>query len=175
MAIRQFDNKSPHIANTAYVDEAALVIGDVHIGADASIWPGVVVRGDINTIKIGERTNVQDNSVIHVTHDSEFEPGGFKTIVGNDVTVGHRVILHGCTIGDRCLIGMGSIIMDNVEIDDQVIIAAGSLVSPGKHLESGYLWVGSPARPIRPLNDKEIEFLSYSATHYARLKNRHGS
>ncbi len=173
MAIRTFNNISPHIAESAFVDETALVIGDVAIGADTSIWPMTVVRGDVHSIKIGERTNIQDASVLHVTHDGEFSPGGFPLTVGNDVTVGHRVLLHACTVGNLCLIGMSATVMDGAVVEDKVIVGAGSLVPTGKKLESGYLYVGSPVKRVRQLNEKELAFLEYSAKHYVSLKEKH--
>jgi len=173
MSIRKFENISPRIAESAYVDETALVIGDVTIGADVSLWPMVVARGDINTITIGARTNIQDGTILHVSHDSEFEPGGFSLSIGADITVGHQAILHGCTIEDHCLIGMAATVMDGAILYSGAILGAGSLVPPGKELEGGFLWVGTPARKVRPLRAKEQAFLDYSAKHYVELKNRH--
>ena len=173
MTIRNFKDKSPDIHATAYVDETALVIGDVTIGEDSSIWPMTVARGDVHSIRIGARTNIQDACVLHVTHDGEFSPGGFPLTVGDDVTVGHRVTLHACTVGDLCLIGMSATIMDGAVLGDKVIVGAGSLVPTGKQLESGYLYVGSPVKRVRELNEKELAFLEYSAKHYAKLKDQH--
>ena len=173
MSIRAFENFKPLIAAKCFVDEQASVIGRVVIGEDSSIWPNTVVRGDVNKIIIGKRTNVQDNSTVHVTHDSEYSPGGYATSIGDEVTIGHQVIVHGCRIGHRCLIGMGSIIMDNTEIGSCTIIGAGSLVTEGKTLEGGYLWVGRPARRVRALTEEEIERISYSANHYVELKDRY--
>ena len=173
MTIRNFENHQPNIHSSTFVDETALVIGDVKIGEDSSIWPFTVIRGDVNSIQIGNNTNIQDNSVLHVTHDGPYNPGGFSLKVGSNVTVGHRVILHGCQIGDSCLIGMGATIMDGAIVESNSIIGAGSLVTPNKQLESGYLWMGSPARKIRKLSDEEIESIEYSASSYATLKNKH--
>ena len=173
MTIRNFKDKSPDIHATAYVDETALVIGDVTMGEDSSIWPMTVARGDVHSIRIGARTNIQDACVLHVTHDGEFSPGGFPLTVGDDVTVGHRVTLHACTVGDLCLIGMSATIMDGAVLGDKVIVGAGSLVPTGKQLESGYLYVGSPVKRVRELNEKELAFLEYSAKHYAKLKDQH--
>jgi carbonic anhydrase/acetyltransferase-like protein (isoleucine patch superfamily) len=173
--IRDFEGHAPHIAPGAWVDETALVIGDVVIGADSSVWPMTVVRGDIQRIEIGARTNIQDGSVLHVTHDSRFMPGGLPLTVGDDVTVGHKVVLHACSIGERCLIGMGSVVMDGAVIEPDTLLGAGSLVTPNKRLEGGYLWQGSPARRVRELTDREREYLRYSAEHYVRLKNRHSA
>ena len=173
MSIRTFENIRPQIAASAYVDETALVIGAVRIDEDVSLWPKVVARGDVNTIEIGARTNIQDGTILHVSHDSEFEPGGFPLSIGADITVGHQAILHGCTIEDRCLVGMAATIMDGAILRTGAILGAGSLVPPGRDLEGGFLWVGSPARKVRPLSKEEEGFLDYSALHYVELKNRH--
>jgi len=173
MTIRSFEGKTPVVPATAYVDETALVIGDVTLGEDVSIWPMTVLRGDIHSIRIGDRSNIQDGSVLHVTHDSEFAPGGFALSVGHDVTVGHGVILHACAVGNACLVGMGSTVLDGAVLEDRVVLGAGSLVSPGKVLEGGYLWLGSPARKVRALTEKERAYLDYSSKHYVDLKNRH--
>ena len=175
MTIRNFEEFTPEIAKTAFVDEASVVTGNVSIGADSSIWPMCSVRGDINSIKIGERTNIQDGCVLHVTHDSKFAPGGAALEVGDDVTVGHNVVLHACTIENECLIGMGAIVLDGAIVKSGAMVGAGSLVSPGKVLQSGYLWLGSPAKRVRELSDKEKAFFKYSAQHYVKLKNRHKS
>jgi carbonic anhydrase/acetyltransferase-like protein (isoleucine patch superfamily) len=173
MALRSFQGTSPRIAATAYVDASAVVIGDVTVGEDASLWPMVVARGDVNSIEIGARTNIQDGTVLHVSHDSEFAPGGFGLHIGADITVGHHAILHGCLIEDACLVGMAATVMDGAILRSGVLLAAGSLVPPGQELEGGYLWVGSPARRMRPLRDHERAFLAYSPKHYVELKNRH--
>jgi len=173
MSIREFEGQAPLIHASAYVDEQAMVCGRVTVGADSSIWPMTVVRGDINSITIGARTNIQDGSVLHVTHDSEFAPGGAPLVVGNDVTVGHKVVLHACTVEDLCLIGMGAVVLDGAVIRSGAMVAAGALVSPNKDLAGGYLYVGAPARQARALTDQEKRFLKYSAEHYAQLKNRH--
>ena len=173
MSIRTFENSAPQIAASAYVDETALVIGAVKIDEDVSLWPRVVVRGDVNSIEIGARTNIQDGTILHVSHDSEFAPGGFALSIGADITVGHQAILHGCTIEDRCLVGMAATVMDGAILRAGTILGAGSLVPPGRELEGGFLWVGSPARKVRPLSKEEEAFLDYSAKHYVELKNRH--
>jgi carbonic anhydrase/acetyltransferase-like protein (isoleucine patch superfamily) len=173
VSIRTFENIRPQIAASAYVDETALVIGAVKIDEDVSLWPGVVARGDVNSIEIGARTNIQDGTILHVSHDSEFAPGGFALSIGADITVGHKAILHGCTIEDRCLVGMAATVMDGAILRTGAILGAGSLVPPGRELEGGFLWVGSPARKVRPLSKGEEAFLDYSAKHYVELKNRH--
>ena len=171
--IRSFEEFNPQIADTVFIDESAVVTGNVSIGEDSSVWPCCSVRGDIHSITIGERTNIQDGSVLHVTHDSEYAPGGFKLTVGDDVTVGHNVILHACTIEDLCLIGMGSVVLDGAVVQSGAMVGAGSLVPPNKVLEGGYMWLGSPVKKVRELSDKEKSFLNYSAQHYVKLKDRH--
>jgi carbonic anhydrase/acetyltransferase-like protein (isoleucine patch superfamily) len=171
--IRRFENHSPLIDPEAWLDPTCLVIGDVHLGPRSSIWPGVVVRGDINRIRIGADTNIQDLCILHNSHDGPFMPGGSPLIIGDRVTVGHRAILHGCEIGDDCLIGMGAIVMDKAVVQTGVMLGAGSLVPPGKVLQSGHLYTGTPARQSRPLSDHEREYFAYSAAHYARLAQRH--
>jgi carbonic anhydrase/acetyltransferase-like protein (isoleucine patch superfamily) len=173
VAIRVFQDIEPKLGNGVYIDDSALVIGDVTLGKDVSIWPMAVVRGDVNRIEIGDETNIQDGCVLHVTHRSETHPEGYPLVVGRGVTVGHRVVLHGCAIGDLCLIGIGAVVMDGAVVEDNVIIGAGALVPPGKRLESGYLYVGSPAKPARTLKDEELEYLSYSKDGYVRLKNQY--
>ena len=173
MTIRNFEQFTPEIADSAFVDDSAVVTGNVVIGADSSVWPMCSVRGDIHSIRIGERTNIQDGSILHVTHDSEFAPGGNALSIGSDVTVGHNAVVHACTVEDLCLIGMGSVLLDGSVVRSGAIIGAGSLVSPGKDLEGGYLWLGSPVKRARELTDKEKAFLEYSASHYVDLKNRH--
>ena len=173
MSIRPYTAINPVIGRRVYIDESAVVIGKVTLGDDASLWPLTVARGDVNSIRIGARTNIQDLSMLHVTHDGPYSPGGFALTVGEDVTVGHKCLLHACTVGDRCLIGMGSIVMDGAVMEDEVLLGAGSLVSPGKRLESGHLYRGSPVKKIRPLSDTEREMLRYSAAHYVRLKDRY--
>ncbi len=173
MSIRLFEKTSPIIDQSCFVDENSLVLGDVEIGEHSSIWPMTVVRADVNAIRIGHHTNVQDLSVIHVNHPGPIDPSGSQTHIGNYVTIGHRVTLHGCTINDNCLIGMNACVMDHVVIESDVILGAGSLVPTGKTLTGGYLWMGSPARKIRVLTDQEKQNIRYSAEHYVKLKERH--
>ena len=171
MALRPYKGILPQLGARVYVDESAAVIGDVQISADSSIWPMCSVRGDVNHIRIGARTNIQDNSVIHVTHRYSELPEGMATRVGDDVTVGHQCVLHACTIGNRCLIGMGSIVLDGAVLHDGVLLGAGSLVTEGKELEGGYLWLGRPAKRARTLTKQELAWFEYSANHYVKLKN----
>jgi carbonic anhydrase/acetyltransferase-like protein (isoleucine patch superfamily) len=171
--IRSYRGITPRLADGAWVDPQASVIGDVTLGADTSVWPMAVLRGDVNRIVVGARTNVQDGSILHVTHDGPHTPGGVPLLIGDDVTIGHGVILHACTIGNRVLIGMGAKLLDKVVVEDEVFVAAGSLVSPGKRLESGWLYRGVPAVAARRLTADEIANLRYSAEHYVRVKNHH--
>jgi len=171
--IRTFDGINPQVDPSAWIDDTALVIGDVRIGARSSLWPLAVVRGDIHAIRIGARSNIQDGCVLHVSHDSEFLPGGAALEIGDGVTVGHKVILHGCTLEDDCLIGMGAIVMDRAVVQSHVVVGAGSVVPGGKVLESGYLYLGSPARRVRALSEQELAFFGYSADHYIELAARH--
>jgi carbonic anhydrase/acetyltransferase-like protein (isoleucine patch superfamily) len=173
VTIRSFKGKQPIIGERVYIDENATVIGEVTLGDDVSIWPSVVIRGDVESIKIGDATNVQDGSVLHVTHYGKFTHKGYPLTIGKGVTIGHRAVAHACTIGDYCLIGIGAIVMDDAVLEDYVMLGAGALVPPGKRLESGHLYVGSPAQKKRPLTDSEKEFLEYSAAHYIQLKNEH--
>ncbi len=167
--IRSFRDKTPQLGDEVYIDETAVVIGDVTIGDRSSVWPLTAIRGDINRITIGADSNIQDGSVLHVTHRGEFSPEGAELIIGDQVTVGHKVLLHGCRIGNQCLIGMGSIVTDNAVIEDRVMIGSGSLVPPGKRLESGYLYLGNPVKQTRPLSDREIDFFAYVSEHYVKL------
>ncbi|HET7921223.1 MAG TPA: gamma carbonic anhydrase family protein [Gammaproteobacteria bacterium] len=173
MPVRPFRDTLPVLGARVYLDEAALVIGAVRIGDDASLWPYVVARGDVNRIQIGARSNIQDLSMLHVTHDGPYTPGGYPLVIGEDVTVGHKCLLHACRIGNRCLIGMGAIVMDGAVVEDEVLLGAGSLVSPGKQLASGFLYHGNPARQVRALHDAERDMLRYSAQHYMRLKDHY--
>ena len=173
MTIRSYLDHFPTLGDRVLVDEIAVVIGYVHIGVDSSVWPLCVLRGDVHHIRVGDRTNIQDGSVLHCTSPESFAPDGFALTIGDDVTVGHKAILHGCTIGDRVLIGMGSIVMDGAVIEDDVILGGGSVVTPGKRLLSGGLYVGSPAKRVRDLRPEELEFLRYSARHYVKLKDLH--
>ncbi|HEY0683505.1 MAG TPA: gamma carbonic anhydrase family protein [Steroidobacter sp.] len=173
MTIETYKGIAPTLGARVFVHPSAVVIGKVTIGDDSSVWPTAVIRGDVHSIEIGARTSIQDGSVLHVTHDGPYAPGGRALIIGSDVTVGHRVTLHACTVGNACLIGMGAILLDNVVTEDLVMIGAGSLVTPGKVLKTGGLYVGSPARRIRDLTDKEIAFLTYSPAHYVKVKDEY--
>ena len=171
--IRAYLEHTPQVDNSCYIDSMAVVIGDVHLAENVSVWPFAVVRGDVNSIRIGKNSNVQDHCMLHVSHKKADKPEGSPLIIGEDVTIGHHVILHGCTIGNRVLVGIKTVILDDVIIEDDVMIGAGSLVPPRKRLESGYLYVGSPVQKVRPLTDKEKEFLPYSARHYVKVANNY--
>jgi len=168
-----FDGMRPACTRAAYVAASAEVIGDVALGEDASVWPQAVLRGDVNSIRIGARTNVQDGCVLHVTHDGPYTPGGFALEIAEDVTVGHGAVLHGCTVGARCLVGIRATVLDGAVLEDEVLLAAGALVPPGRRLESGFLYRGQPARKARALTGEEREALAYSARHYVELARRH--
>ncbi|MDR9466712.1 gamma carbonic anhydrase family protein [Marinospirillum sp.] len=173
MTVRNYQGYTPKLGERVFVDPTAVVLGDVELSDDVSIWPMAVVRGDMHRIRIGRGTSVQDGSVLHITHASDFNPGGYPLVIGEEVTIGHKAVLHGCTLGNRILVGMGAIIMDGVTVEDEVIIAAGALVTPGKTLQAGHVYAGSPARQVRAISDKEKRFFSYSAGNYVRLKDKH--
>jgi carbonic anhydrase/acetyltransferase-like protein (isoleucine patch superfamily) len=171
MAIRPYKNIVPTVGPRVYIDDAASIIGDVVIGEDTSIWAMCSVRGDVNIIRIGARTNIQDGCILHGTIEYESVPGGWAVMVGDDVTIGHQCIIHGCTIESSCLIGMGSAILDGAVLRSGVFLGAGSLVTEGKELEGGYLWMGRPANRVRKLTEEEKAWFDYSAKHYVDLKN----
>ena len=171
--IRPFNECSPSLDDGVYIDQSAVVIGDVKLGKDVSVWPCAVIRGDMHSISVGARTSVQDNAVLHITHASDFNPSGWPLTIGEDVTIGHGACLHGCTIGDRVLIGIGATVLDGAIIENEVVIAAGALVPPNKHLESGFMYLGQPCKKARPLTEKERSFFTYSAQNYVKLKNEY--
>lgn len=172
-SIRSFQGKTPSLGARVYVDPQATVIGDVTLGNDVSVWPMAVIRGDVNSIRIGDACSIQDGAILHVTHDGPYTSGGKPLVLGQGVTVGHQAVLHGCTIANYCLIGMGALILDAVQVQDHVILAAGSVVPPGKVLESRYLYLGNPAKAVRLLTHEELNQLVYSAEHYVRLKDKY--
>lgn len=172
-SLRSYKGVDPELKDNVYVDEACVLIGDITLDDDASIWPLVAARGDVNHIRIGKRSNVQDGTVLHVTRKSNAKPNGNPLLIGDDVTIGHKAMLHGCTVGNRILVGMGAIILDGAILEDDVILGAGSLVPPGKVLKSGHLYVGSPAKQVRELTEAELAFLPQSADNYVKLKNEY--
>ncbi len=158
-----FKGITPQVDPTAWMAQNCTVIGDTHVGAHSSIWFGAVLRGDVHHIRVGEYTNIQDNAVIHVT------TGKFPTIIGNRVTIGHSAVVHAATLEDECLVGMHSTVLDGAVVQSRAMVAAGALVSPGKVVESGWLWAGVPAKPVRKLTEDELAYLAWSVTHYAKL------
>ncbi|ACJ26915.1 Carbonic anhydrase, family 3 [Shewanella piezotolerans WP3] len=172
-SLRSYKRIVPQLKSNVYVDEACVLVGDITLDDDSSVWPLVAARGDVNHIYIGKRTNIQDGSVLHVTRKSASLPEGQPLIIGDDVTIGHKAMLHGCKVGNRILVGMGAIILDGAILEDDVILGAGSLVPPNKTLKSGFLYVGSPAKQARPLTEAELAFLPQSADNYVRLKNEY--
>lgn len=173
MPVSPYLQTHPVVQDGVFIHDSAQVIGDVTLGADSSVWCNAGLRGDVNRITVGRCSNVQDLTMGHVSHRNATKPEGSPLVIGDYVTVGHSVILHGCRIGNECLIGMGSIVMDDAVIEDRVMLGAGSLVSPGKVLESGYLYIGRPAVRQRALTEAEIAYLKYSAEHYVRVKNNY--
>jgi carbonic anhydrase/acetyltransferase-like protein (isoleucine patch superfamily) len=172
-SLRSFRGTTPDIGQRVLIDPSAVVLGQVHLEDDVSVWPQVSIRGDMHRIRVGPRTSVQDGCVLHITHAGPFNPEGWPLDIGSDVTIGHRAVLHGCTVGNRVLVGMSATVMDGAVIEDDVVIAAGALITPGKRLRSGYLYAGSPAREVRALSEKELAYFTYSANNYVRLKDQH--
>lgn len=173
MPIKAYKGITPTIGDNVYIEESAVLYGEIELDTDVSIWPLVAARGDVNHIRIGARTNIQDGTILHVTRKSAHNPQGFPLIIGQDVTVGHQCMLHGCTLGNRILVGMGSVVMDGVIVEDDVFIGAGSVVPPNKTLKSGFLYVGNPVKQIRELNQGERDFLAQSAINYVLLKDEY--
>ena len=173
--IRPYLEHHPKIDSSSYIDDMSVVIGDVTLAENVSVWPFAVIRGDVNSIQIGQNSNVQDHCMLHVSHKNPSKPNGSPLVIGEDVTIGHHVTLHGCTIGNRVLIGINTVVLDDVTIENDVMIGAGSLVPQRKVLKSGYLYVGSPVQQIRPLTEKEMAFLPYSAHHYVKVKDHYKS
>ena len=161
----------PQLGDRVYLDKMSSVTGSVVLGDDVSVWPMAVIRGDVNRIRVGARTNIQDGAVLHVTHENKRMPQGIPLILGEEVTVGHGAILHACTIGDRCLVGMGAIVMDGAVLESDCMVAGGAVVTPGTVVPSRTLWRGNPARSARELSEAEVDYLAYGARHYVRLKD----
>lgn len=173
MNIRPYLNQSPILGDNTFIDPSAIVIGETTLAQDVSIWCGVVIRADVNSISIGARSNVQDLSMLHVSKKTAAKPQGSPLVIGEDVTIGHQVMLHGCTVGNRVLIGIGCIVLDDAIIEDDVIIGAGSLVPPRKTLKSGYLYMGRPAQAVRELTDADRASILENAQHYKNLAQNH--
>lgn len=172
-AIRRYLDAVPQIHESCYIDPVCVVAGDVVLAENVSIWPFAVLRGDVNFIRVGRNSNIQDHVMLHVSHKTASKPDGSPLFIGEDCTIGHHVTLHGCSIGNRVLVGMGSIVLDDAVVEDDVMIGAGSLVPPRKRLVGGYLYVGSPVRQVRQLTAEELAFLPYSAAHYVQVMERY--
>jgi carbonic anhydrase/acetyltransferase-like protein (isoleucine patch superfamily) len=173
MVTKTFRGITPLFGQRVWLDDSAVIIGDVEIGDDSSVWPLVSIRGDMHRIRIGARCSIQDNSCLHITHASEHKPEGHPLTIGDDVTVGHQCMLHGCSIGNNVLVGMSTTILDGAVVDDKVMIGAGSLVPPNKHLESGFLYLGSPVKQVRPLTEDELDYFQYAGSNYVKLKDEY--
>jgi len=173
MPLRAFKSIMPRVGAANYIDDSAVIIGDVTLEDNVSVWPTVVIRGDVASVHIGANSNIQDGSVLHVSHAGKYSPNKAHLKIGKGVTIGHRAVVHACTVGNYCLVGIGAIIMDNAVLEDYVMLGAGSLVPSGKVLESGYLYIGSPAKKARELSTEEKEFLEYSSAHYVKLKDEY--
>ena len=163
MIIRPYRGVSPTIAPNAFIAEGAVVVGDVHIGAESGIWYGTVVRGDVNYVRIGDRTNIQDGTIVHVTRVK------YPTIIGSDVTVGHAAMIHGCVLEDACFVGMRATVMDGAVVESGAWVAAGALVAPGKRVPRGEVWAGVPAKFMREMTPEEAEYILKSSRNYAEL------
>jgi len=169
MAIECYLDQQPRLGEGVFVHASAQVIGDVELADGVSVWPGAVIRGDVNAIRIGAGSNVQDNAVLHVSHRRPENPEGAPLFIGERVTVGHGVILHGCRIGNECLIGLGCLVLDKAVIEDRVLLGAGSLVTERQRLEHGWLYLGRPARAVRRLSEEELAYFAYTANNYVQL------
>lgn len=169
MPIYAFQDVMPTIDSSAFIHPDAVIIGDVHIGPNSSVWPGVVIRGDVNFIRIGERTNIQDGSILHVTRPSEKHPNGIPLIIGHGITIGHQVSLHACHLMDGCMIGIGAIVLDQAIVEQQSMVGAGSLVAPRKCVHQKELWIGSPAQRLRTMSDKELNAIAATTQNYCNL------
>ena len=170
--LRTFKGVAPILGERVFVDPAACVIGDVVLGDDVSIWPGTVLRGDVNHIRVGARTSIQDGSIVHVAHAGPYGPG-FPCLIGEGVTIGHAAVVHACTIGDYCLIGMHATVLDGAVVKKHGFVGAGAVIPPGKVVGERELWLGNPAKFVRLLSDRQIEHLHYSADHYVHLKDEY--
>lgn len=175
MPIYPYKNVVPTIDPTAYVHPDAVIIGDVHVGMHSSIWPGVVIRGDVNFVRIGSRTNIQDGSILHVTRPTEENPSGIPLIIGDEVIIGHQVSLHACHLKNRSMVGIGAIVLDRVVVEEQAMVGAGSLVTPGKQVLAGELWMGSPARRVRLLSPQELTHMAATTANYLLLAQSYGN
>ena len=168
--LRTYRGIAPALGERVYLDPAATVIGDVVLGDDVSVWPGAVLRGDVNYIRVGARTNIQDGAIVHVAHAGPYGPG-YPCLIGADVTIGHAAVVHACTIEDGCLIGMHASVLDGAVVKKHGFVGAGALIPPGKVVGERELWLGNPAKRVRVLSDAQVDQLMYSAAHYVRVKD----
>ncbi|MBF0454744.1 MAG: gamma carbonic anhydrase family protein [Magnetococcales bacterium] len=173
MPIHSFEGHHPHIDSSAFIHPDATIIGQVRIGPHSSIWPGVVIRGDVNTIVIGAESNIQDGSILHVTRPTEHNPQGTPLIIGDQVLIGHQVTLHACHIEQGAMIGIGAIVLDRAMVGQRAMLGAGSLLTPGKIVPPETLWLGSPARQIRPRTPEELQATLKTTLNYVTLSHRH--
>lgn len=173
MTLLSFDGKHPRVDPAAFIAPGARLIGDVEIGAEASIWYNCVIRGDVNRIRIGARTNIQDGSVVHVDSPKPGREAGHPTIIGDDVLIGHLAMVHGCVLHDRAFVGLGAIVMDGCEIEGGAMLAAGAMLTPGRHIPSGQLWAGRPAKYVRDLSEEELAGHRQGVAHYVALAKAH--
>ena len=175
MTIICYEGKAPRIDPAAFVAPGARLIGDVEIGPEASIWYNCVLRGDVNAIRIGARSNIQDGSVVHVDSPEPGREQGFPTIIGEEVLIGHLAMVHGCILHDRAFVGLGAIVMDGCEIESDAMLAAGAMLTPGKRIPSGQLWAGRPAKYVRELSEADIAGMHAGVAHYVELAKRHAA
>ena len=171
--ILSFGGKVPRIDPSAFVAAGARLVGDVEIGPESSVWYNCVLRGDVNRIRIGARSNIQDGSVIHVDSPKPGEPEGHPTLIGDEVLVGHLAMVHGCILHDRAFVGLGAIVMDGCVIEGDAMLAAGAMLTPGKRIPSGQLWAGRPAKYVRDLSKEELQGMRAGVAHYVALAKAH--
>ena len=170
-----FGGKAPRVDPTAFIAPGAVLIGDVEVGPEASIWYNCVLRGDVNRIRLGARSNIQDGSVLHVDSPRPGNQSGLPTIIGEDVLIGHLAMVHGCVLHDRAFVGLGSIVMDGCEIESDAMLAAGAMLTPGKRILSGQLWAGRPAKYVRDLTPQELAGQQAGVAHYVALAKAHSA
>ena len=175
MSLIPFEGHAPRIDPAAFVAPGARLIGDIEIGPEASIWYNCVLRGDVNAIRIGARSNIQDGSVIHVDSPHPGHEAGYPTIIGEEVLIGHLAMVHGCVLRDRAFVGLGAIVMDGCEIEGDAMLAAGAMLTPGKHIPAGQLWAGRPAKYVRELSEADIAGMRAGVAHYVALAKRHAA
>ena len=175
MTLLTYEGKTPRIDPTAFVAPGARLIGDIEIGPEASIWYNCVLRGDVNAIRIGARTNIQDGTVLHVDSPQAGHEAGYPTLIGEEVLIGHLAMVHGCILHDRAFVGLGAIVMDGCEIEGDAMLAAGAMLTPGKRIPAGQLWAGRPAKYVRELSAADIAGMRAGVAHYVELARRHAA